>query len=251
MTVLSRASSLSMPMLSEEEETVLVRAWQDRGCRKSLDALVVSHMRVCFAVAARYSKNEAHVKDLAQSGVIGLMMAADRFDATRGVRFAHYARLWVKSEVSKTAALTSLVVDMPPRLYMKARSPASNDDVGWKARQAARTVRSFDTPMEIGGDTTFGDMLPSSDPDPEAVAMDADKRTTISSMVSDGMKEALSERESIVLTRRTLIDPGDTLETIAVDMGLSRERIRQIEMAASEKLRKWLLGRFPRHLLCS
>lgn len=237
--------------MGEAEELSLIRAWQVDGSRRALDEIVSSHMRICFSVAARYTGNESHIKDLAQEGAMGLMTAADKFDPGMGKRFASYARWWVKAAVSKRAAMTTVVVDIPPRVYMKARSPEDkDDDVGWEARQAARGAFSLDAQVGDEGETTVGSLLKCPKPDPEAVAMDFDREAIFRKAISDGLANAMTPRESEVLRRRTLETPPHTLEQIADDFDLSRERIRQIEVTAAEKLKRWLASNaFPKSLL--
>ena len=242
-------------MLSVVDEVELVRQWQENRDLVARDRMICSHMRICYAMAARWSQNESHVRDLAQEGVFGLSKALDKFDPERGIRFGSYAKWWVKSSVEAALGGVALSVDVPSRVYRRAKGaePAQGheDVVPWEARVAVRGEVALDAPMGDGtGDDSLMDMLADSRPNPEQVSVEEDRVQSIKRALADALEKAMTEREAEVLRRRDLSENPETLEGIAASMGISRERVRQIQVAAMFKLRRHLVNtNFPVGLL--
>lgn len=238
-------------MLTADEERELIRAWREDGDHAARDRIVASHMRLCYSIAARWDGNEEHVKDLAQEGAFGLMHALDKFDPARGTRFATYAAYWVKTGIRQKLGLVASVVDIPVRTYLKARGGGFEDEAQtWQARQASRSEVALDAPIGTEGEGSVVDTLRCGRPDPEAISMESDKATTIRRALDDAMSKAMTPREAAVLSGRTLAEKPQTLEQIANQLGVSRERVRQIEVAALGKLRRHLLASgFPAAVL--
>lgn len=251
--MLTYRQARAQPMLSAEEERELVRRWREVGDLAARDRIVATHMRLCYSTAARWASNEEHIKDLAQEGVFGLMQALDRFDPAAGTRFATYARHWIKNSIGQHLNVVSLVVDIAARSYRRARGGGIEDEtLSWESRQASRGEVALDAPVGEDGEGTLVDTLREPRPDPEAAAMDADKAATIKRSLADAMANAMTTREAAVLARRCLAERPETLEQIANDLGVSRERIRQIEDAATRKLRRHLVATgFPAAILRS
>ena len=245
--------ALSQPMLTAVDELEMIDAWRTNQDVAARDRLISTHMRLCFSVASRYDSNEEHIKDLAQDGVFGLMRAIEMFNPLLGTRFATYARWWVMTAVSQSIGKVSTVVDMPPRTFLEARGGGFEDEqIGWAARQAARGEVPLDAPVGDDGETAVVDLLKDVRPTPEASVIETDRLSMFKRSVADGMLKAMTPREAEVLRRRSLVDTPDTLEQIATDLGVSRERVRQIETSATEKLRKFLVnGNFQKSLLRS
>jgi RNA polymerase sigma-32 factor len=237
-------------MLTRERELELVAAWRERGDRSAQDIILSSHMKLCYGVASRYETNEARVDDLAQSGVFGLYKALETYDPARGTRFSTWARWWVANEVDRARRCVSMVVDMPARTYRRSRSGEDGPPAEWDARMAARGEIPLDAPIGDGNDSTLLDTLVSADADPEAVAAEASRLAAIRTALASALGAGMSAREAEVLRRRSLCEVPETLDGIAADLGVSRERVRQIEAAATGKLRRWLVAnRFDRALL--
>ncbi len=255
--MLDRAAAMRQPMLSYDEEHRLIAQWKATRSEESRDALVASHMRICYALAARWTQNEAQVADLAQEGFFGLLKALDKFDPERGKRFGPYAKWWIKTSVEESLGDVLLAVDMPSRVYRRARkaepppgaAPSAVPSASWEARAAARGEVSLDAPVGDGEDSLV-DMLEDGRNSPEDDAIESDRAAAIRKSIESALAGAMSPREAEVLRRRDLAEHPETLEGIAASLGVSRERVRQIQNAALGKLRRWLVhNKFPVHLL--
>lgn len=229
-------------MLTPEEESRLIAAWQRDRDVASRDRVVRAYARMCYSIAARYSSNPDHIEDLAQEGAFGVMRALDRYDPARGTRFSTYSRMWVKNFVAYAVSRVSTVVDVPARKFLEARSGRLGDGMGSAISASAISIDS--SPREDGLDIV--DLLVSPEPGPEEVAEHASSHQHHKRLVEEAMC-SLTERERAVVSRRSLSDIPETLDQIAEDYGLTRERIRQIEAAALTKMRKALesLGADP------
>jgi RNA polymerase sigma factor (sigma-70 family) len=213
---MSYRQALSQPMLSQAEELELVRRWRESADESARERLVVTHMRICYKVASNYANNEEHIRDLAQEGVEGLMRAVDKFDPTAGTRFATYARWWVKTHISQKVSKVATVVEIPPRVYLKARSAADDDlDTDWVSRQASRGEVALDAPVGEDGEMALIDLLPSHrlDPEEEAAASDMQQRCRrlideglSAQPKADGSRPTMTENEIRVLRLRKLAD---------------------------------------------
>jgi RNA polymerase sigma factor (sigma-70 family) len=224
-------------MLTQDEESGLVDRYRTDGCRKSLDRLVRTHARMAFSVARRWSNNEAHMQDLAQEGMIGIMKAADKFNPSFGKRFAQYCRWWILSSISSKASEVVCVVDMPDRVFIAHRRKRLE---GEDATIVGAAVNSLSISEPLGGEegsATIGDMLVSDEVSPEAAALQSQTNVYFRQAVEKAM-DGLNEREREILRRRRLTDTQETLEEIAAGFDLTRERIRQIENAAMRKVER-------------
>lgn len=245
--MLSQKQAMQQPLLSQEDELSLFHAWRNGKDHRARDRLIVAHMRLCYSVAHNYDSNEEHARDLAQEGVFGLIKALEKYDPEKGTRFGTYARWWVRAEIADRAAIVGTVVDMSSRRYLEARGGGfENEALSWAARQAARGEVPLDSPVGTDGEATLVDLLPDTRPDPEAVALGANRLDVFRERVDDALSKSMSAREALVLRRRALAEDPETLEAIADDLHVSRERVRQIEVSALTKLRDHLVGHeFP------
>lgn len=235
---LDRRTAINAPLLKLEEERELVRRWQTEGCTESRERLILSHARMAFSIAGMYSSgNEEAINDLAQHGLMALMHATNKFQPSFGKRFAGYSELWIRAYVSQAAAGTLLVVDVPARKYLDIRMGRAKDEK--VSNMAAFGESSFDAPVNGGEGLTLGDVMESRDPTP-ADYFEADDREDYFRRSLKGAMALLSEREQKVLQLRRLNDPGATLEEVGLVLRVTRERVRQIEKAAMDKIRKHL-----------
>lgn len=235
----TRRSASAEPMLSPAEETRLIHAWKTSCDLPSRDRIVRAYARLCFSIASRYASNPDHVEDLAQEGAFGIMRALDRFDPVHGTRFSAYARPWVHNFVSAASSRVAVVVDVPPRTFIEARSGRLPGERGRIASAASSPTFSLDAPVRDGGVETEMDRMVSRAPSPEEECIASASRAHYRIFVDRAM-EALSERERLVISRRALSEFPETLEVIARSLGLSRERVRQIEAAALMRIRSEL-----------
>src|SRR5690606_18889269 len=108
-------------MLKPHEETRLIKEWQQNKDERAKERIVRAYMRSCYAVAARYSRNETHIRDLAQEGSLGVCRALDKFDASYNVRFSTYCFYWIENFVADAASRTMNVIYVPSRVFLESR----------------------------------------------------------------------------------------------------------------------------------
>lgn len=260
-------------MLDPETELALARAWRMHGDEKALHRLVNAYMRLAIAMAARYRRYGVPMPDLIQEAGVGLMKAAEKFDPDRGVRFSTYAVWWIKASIQdyvmrnwslvrtgstssqkalffnlrrvrakleREAGANGQVLDSPRLKEMIAEelgvplrdvemmdARLSGSDFSLNAQQAGEDGREW---LE-----TIEDEAPQAD---ETVS-----RSTDIARVRGWLAEAmatLSPRERMIIVERKLQDEPRTLESLGRELGLSKERVRQLEAQALTKLRKRL-----------
>lgn len=225
------------------------------ACRRKL---IQSNLRLAVHIARRYGQHGIPMSDLIQDANVGLIKAVERFDPTKGFRFSTYAYWWISEEVKRCLQRGTRLVHTPEnvvdeirqlqklslRLHQSlGRTPsqtelaremeASPSRIG-ELRALATRELSTDVPLVEDGSVTLGDSLDAGDQmAPDHPMSDRDRRRTLKSMLSE-----LSDREKDILSRRYglgLPEP-ETLQVISDDLGISRERVRQIEKTALRKL---------------
>lgn len=261
----------NIDMLDAETELNLARAWRDNGDTAALHQLVSAYLRLGISMARRFSRYGAEQSDLVQEAGIGLMKAAERFDPDRGVRFSSYASWWIKASlqdfVLRNHALVRLGSTAPQKaLYFNlARVMAKHQREAEKAGESldraalqARIAAEMGLPVHdvammdlrlSGGSVSLnaargpdgdGEDMLSTLPDPGPGAEQTVANTVDSERVSAWLSEALmrlNAREERILRARMLSDVPRTLESLGVELAVSKERIRQIETQALQKLR--------------
>lgn len=264
--------AMEAPMLEVEHERALARRWHEHQDEKALHELTGAHIRLVFSIAKRFRHYGLAMSDLAQEGNVGLMMAGARFDPAREVRFSTYAAWWVRSAMQDyvlrnwsivrtgtTSAQKSLFFNLR-RLRAKiddtdeGMMSAENrewvaEHLGLKVRDVERMAarlsggdRSLNAPVseESGGYVEWQDLLADpSDPFDEQIICDHDNQRR-ADWIASAMK-ALTEREANIIRIRRLGEETVTLESLGAKLGISKERVRQIEHQALGKLRRALL----------
>lgn len=267
--------ALRLPLLLPEEERALAR----RAAAGDVDAaerLILRHLRCVFAVARRYVRFGLPVNDLVQEGTLGLIRAVRKFDPERDNRLATYAMWWIRAaiqdyvvrswslvRVGKTAPHKALFFNLKAQAARLPKSSAEGlgDDVlGGLARRfglplaevagLARRIAGFDQPLDAplghgagdDGGATLADRLAADQPTPEEVAA-ANGMARLWTNLLDGALAMLPAREAAIIRERYLNDAARTFEAIGRDLGLSKDRVRQLEKRAIERLRE-LLGPF-------
>ena len=259
------------PILSAEQEYMLAKRFEEHGDTEAAAQLVTSHLRLVAKIAMGYRGYGLPVSELISEGNIGLMQGVKKFEADRGFRLATYAMWWIRASIQEFILRSWSLVKMgttaaQKKLFfnlrrMKARLDAFEDgdlrpeDLAKIATDLGVTeaeVTSMNRRMALGGDTSLNvpmredgegqwqDWLADDAPlqdERVAEAQEADVRHT---MLVSAM-ESLNEREKFILTERRLTDDPKTLEELSQVYGVSRERVRQIEVRAFEKLQKAMM----------
>ena len=264
--------AMDAPLLEREEELDLARRWRDEEDERALHKLTTAYMRLVIAVAAKFRRYGLPFSDLIQEGNIGLMKAAARFEPERDVRFSTYATWWIRSciqdyvlrnwsivRTGTTSAQKTLFFNLrrlraqigdvgPGGLSPEDRSEVARTlrvgekDVDAMAARLSASDRSLNAPYGEEGDGEWLDLLADERPAPESVVMDDHDGARRTEWLSDAIG-TLSDREQLIIRERRLRDDGVTLETLGVRLGISKERVRQIEHAALTKLKKVLTER--------
>ena len=239
--------------------------------RKARDTLVTSNLRLVFSVAKKYTNRPLPILDLVQEGNIGLMRAIEKFDYRRGWKFSTYAIWWIKQSISRSIADHGRTIRLPVHLHEKAAKidrtaarlraelgrPPSPPELAQAldidVRQVERLMNmsretvSLDLPVGEDGDVRFGDLVEDEKaPDPVGLADLAKLKDAVSDAVGD-----LPEREQTIIRMRFGIGYADqmTLEEIGQHFRISRERVRQVESKAIQRLRSPEIGAYLRKFL--
>jgi RNA polymerase sigma-32 factor len=256
-----------IPLLEDEEELVLAKRCKDHGDRDAAHRLVRSHLRLVVKVAANYRGYGLPIADLISEGNVGLMQAVERFDPDKGFRLATYALWWIKAEIQQYVIRSTSLVRMGTtsnqrKLFFnlrKAKSRISAFAEGDMRREQVEVIAKglnvgeqdvIDMNRRLSGDVSLSaparqdgnsdswqDWLVDEAPSQEEVLAErrelADGRAALAEALT-----LLNERERRIFVSRRLVDQPKRLEEVARDFGISRERVRQIEMAAFEKIRR-------------
>lgn len=252
------------PMLLPEQEAQLARDWAERQDRRAFDKLVQSHMRLAVKVAGKYARSGLPVADLVSEANIGLIKAVQRFDPTRGFRLATYALWWIRAEVQSfvlhnwsmlkggnTATLKRLFFNLRQtqrklgihdRVMSESEAQkvaetlgASLEDVREMEHRFATPVSSLNVPVGEDGDHEAIDLLADETESVEEQLADRGELTARRALMKDALTQ-LGDRERHIFAARNLSDQPVTLETLARQYGVSKERIRQIESGAYKKV---------------
>ncbi|WP_341912984.1 RNA polymerase factor sigma-32 [Ferrovibrio terrae] len=265
--------AMRLPLLSPEQEVALAQAWRDHQDQTALHKLVAPHMRLVISTAVRFRHYGLPVSDLIQEGNLGLMQAAARFEPAREVRFSTYASWWIRAAIQDfvlrnwsivrtgtTAAHKSLFFNLrrlrarierggqdvltPEGRRMLARQlNVSESDVAHMEGRLAAGDRSLNAVIGIDGDSDWQDLLVDDRPDPEALSMARHDSRIQKRWLGEALAD-LPERERRILQARFFSDHTITLERIGAHMGISKERVRQLEHQALTRLRR-RLGDIP------
>jgi RNA polymerase sigma-32 factor len=259
------------PILSPERELDLALAWRDDGDKAALQDLVGSHLRLVIKIARGFAGYGLPVSDLIAEGNVGLMQAAQKFDPDRGFRFATYAMWWIRAAIQEHILHSTSIVKMgttaaQKKLFFNLRqlkgrleqfeagdlSPEAvatiatelevpeKDVVEMNRRMSAADGSLNETVLE-DGEIEWLDRLVDERPSQEAMLAEADEMTQRRKLLGEAMA-GLNAREREILVERRLRDEPLTLEDLSRRFHVSRERIRQLEVRAVDKLRKGMLG---------
>jgi len=263
---------MAAPMLDRGHELDLARRWRENNDQAALHELVTSYLRLVVATASRYRNYGLPMPDLVQEGMVGLMQAAARFEPDRDVRFSTYAAWWIRSAMQDfvlrnwsivrtgtTAAQKSLFfnlrrlrarieggrkqqMDDDDRASIALELDVGLGDVLSMEQRLSGSDTSLNAPIGFEGESTGQDFIADERPTPEEALADGHDSRTRTKWIASSLAE-LSEREQIIIRERRLRDEGSTLEELGRRLGISKERVRQIEHRALQKLKGALLRR--------
>lgn len=257
----------SYPMLTPDEEAILSRRWRDTKDAAAAERLVTSHLRLVAKIARGYRGYGLPLAEIIAEGNVGLMQAVDRFDPERGFRFATYAMWWIRAAIQEyvlrswslvkigtTAAQKKLFFNLrrlkgqmrafeegdlaPDQVTEVAeRLNVSEHEVINMNRRLTGPDRSLNVPMREDGDGEWQDWLVSNDERQDVQIGEAEELHNRRGLLARALK-VLSDRERRIIQARRLKERPATLQHLSLQFGISRERVRQIEVQAFQKLRK-------------
>ena len=255
------------PMLEPDEEYMLAKRWKEGEDPEAAHRLVTSHLRLVAKIAMGYRGYGLPLNELISEGNVGMMQAVKRFDPDRGFRLATYAMWWIRAAIQEyilhswslvkmgtTAAQKKLFFnlrklkgqlqaieegDLSPENVKKIATElsVSEEDVVNMNRRLAAPDHSLNAPLKIDGDGEWQDWLVDESDSQEIVLAEQQELSKRRKLLSHAMK-SLNARERRILTERRLKDEPTTLEDLSKEYGISRERVRQIEVRAFEKLQR-------------
>ncbi|MEL7104138.1 MAG: RNA polymerase factor sigma-32 [Pseudomonadota bacterium] len=258
--------AMKAPMLEAEFEKQLATRWRDDEDEGALHELTTAYMRLVIAMASKFRNYGLPMADLVQEGNVGLMLAAAKFDPTREVRFSTYAMWWVRSAMQDyvlrnwsivrtgTSAahkklffnlrrLRAQIDDIDGASMTPQNVKTVADDLGVKERDVefmasrlSASDSSLNAPVATDGDMERQDLLEDFGPSPEEAAIEVRDAETYKNWVSTALM-ALDEREQFIIKERRLSDEKATLGALGDRLGISKERVRQLEERAIGKLR--------------
>lgn len=262
--------AMRAPMLDREEEGELALAWQMERDERALKKLTEAHLRLAVASASRYRHYGLPTADLIQEGSVGLMEAAYRFEPERDVRFSTYASWWVRAAVQDyvlrnwsivrtgtTSAHKALFfnlkrlkarmgVDPDRPLSMGVRHQIAEEmgvrlrDVEAMEGRLSGADRSLNAPVADESAQEWQDLLVSDTPQPDTIFMESHDGNKKAALIARAMTH-LTDRESYIIRERQLKEDGMTLAVLGSQLGISKERVRQLEAQALGKLKQALM----------
>ncbi|HEU5020195.1 MAG TPA: RNA polymerase sigma factor RpoH [Pseudolabrys sp.] len=260
------------PMLEPQEEYILAKSWREHGDREAAHKLVTSHLRLVAKIAMGYRGYGLPIAEVISEGNVGLMQAVKRFEPEKGFRLATYAMWWIKAAIQEYILRSWSLVKMgttanQKKLFFNLRKAKSKisaldegdlrpDQVSLIAKRLGVTEQDVvDMNRRLGGDASLNapireegdsgewqDWLVDESPSQERLLAESEEKENRHEALI-GALDVLNERERRIFEARRLADDPITLEDLASEFGVSRERVRQIEVRAFEKVQKAVKNR--------
>ncbi|MBU6235983.1 MAG: RNA polymerase factor sigma-32 [Alphaproteobacteria bacterium] len=266
--------AMDVPLLEKAREMELARAWRDKRDERAMQEIINAYRRLVVAMASKFKHYGLPLGDLMQEGNIGLLEAVNRFDPERDIRFSTYASWWIRScmqdyvlrnwsivRTGTTSAQKSLFFNLrrlKAKLAQGAEASAplspehtkkiatdlgvSEQDVADMDMRMASGDQSLNMTIGADGETELQSLVASDAPNPEDVVLGMRTSETRSKWLNEALS-ALSDRERQIIRERHLSDEPVTLDELGRELGVSKERVRQLETRAMERLRASMLGR--------
>lgn len=271
-------SSMKEPLLEREHEADLARRWKNNKDERAMHELVRSYTRLVVAAASKYKNYGLPIGDLIQEGNIGLMQAVNRFEPAREVRFSTYAAWWIRASIQDyilrnwsivrtgtTSAQKSLFFNLR-RLRARIDGAAAETGLTMEGREKISKVlgvrmkdvedmearmsggdQSLNATISDDGEDEYQSLLADTRPNPEEVVIGMKDAKTRSNWLNSALR-TLSDREQEIIRQRHLQYETVTLEDLGKKLGVSKERVRQLEARAMQKLKQNLEPRIGRHI---
>src|SRR4051794_1400307 len=260
------------PMLEPQNEYMLAKRWREHGDRDAAHKLVTSHLRLVAKIAMGYRGYGLPISEVVSEGNVGLMQAVKRFEPEKGFRLATYAMWWIKAAIQEYILRSWSLVKMgttanQKKLFFNLRKAKSKisaleegdlrpDQVKLIAKRLGVTEQDvIDMNRRLGGDASLNtpireegdagewqDWLADDSTDQETVLAEHEESDNRRKALGEALT-VLNERERRIFEARRLVDEPITLEDLAAEFGVSRERVRQIEVRAFEKVQKAVKSR--------
>ena len=256
------------PMLTKDEEFMLAKRWREHQDTEAAHRLVTSHLRLVAKIAMGYRGYGLPIGEVISEGNVGLMQAVKKFEPDKGFRLATYAMWWIRASIQEYILRSWSLVKMgttaaQKKLFFNLRKTKSqisaleegdlhpdhvaqiatklgvtNEDVISMNRRLSGPDSSLNSPLRSDSESEWQDWLVDDQTvSQETVVAENEERTQRMGLLGEAMT-GLTDRERHILTERRLKDDPTTLEELASEYGVSRERVRQIEVRAFEKLQK-------------
>jgi RNA polymerase sigma-32 factor len=255
------------PMLEADEEYMLAKAWKDHGDTDAAHKMVTSHLRLVAKIAMGYRGYGLPIAELISEGNVGMMQAVKRFEPEKGFRLSTYAMWWIRAAIQEYILRTWSLVKMgttaaQKKLFFNLRKikgqieaidegdmtadqvktiskklGVTEDEVISMNRRLTAPDHSLNAPMRAESEGEWMDWLEDETPNQEAVYAENEELKSRRAMLENAM-DVLNDRERHILTERRLRDEPLTLEELSQEYDISRERVRQIEVRAFEKLQR-------------
>lgn len=258
------------PILSRENELVLAHAWHDQHDEKALHQIIRAYSRLVISAAVRFRHYGLPMGDLIQEGNLGLMQAAARFDPSRNLRFSTYAKWWVRSSIqdyilrnwsivrtgstsaqkqlffnlrrlrAQLASISTEMMTLEDRKRIAENLHVSVKEVENMENRLAAHDLSLSNPINDTGTEEWVNSLEDIRPTPESATLNSFDAGVRKHWVKSALRNLSSREQQIILSRHLSENPM-TLEAIGHVMGISKERVRQLETRALRKMRFYML----------